>query len=132
MSLKEDILTKAFRFELAFDGEPEHVGVFQGVSDIGLAEDEVNSFLSEFSDLKIPELSRNSESWFTLLGLKEFFEAIKNFSAKLEETGWSILMYVRDMTVQEVKTAKYRDAYQIVLNSKTSDIRNLVPMELVA
>ena len=55
MSLKEDILTKAFRFELAFDGEPEHVGVFQGVSDIGLAEDEVNSFLSEFSDLKIPE-----------------------------------------------------------------------------
>ena len=41
-------------------------------------------------------------------------------------------MYVRDMTVQEVKTAKYRDAYQIVLNSKTSDIRNLVPMELVA
>lgn len=130
--MKEDILTKAFRFELAFDGEPEHVGVFQGVSDIGLAEDEVNSFLSEFSDLKIPELSRNSESWFTLLGLKEFFEAIKNFSAKLEETGWSILMYVRDMTVQEVKTAKYRDAYQIVLNSKTSDIRNLVPMELVA
>ena len=77
--MKEDILTKAFRFELAFDGEPEHVGVFQGVSDIGLAEDEVNSFLSEFSDLKIPELSRNSESWFTLLGLKEFFEAIKNF-----------------------------------------------------
>ena len=130
--MKEDILTKAFRFELAFDGEPEHVGVFQGVSDIGLAEDEVNSFLSEFSDLKIPELSRNSESWFTLLGLKEFFEAIKDFSAKLEETGWSILMYVRDMTVQEVKTAKYRDAYQIVLNSKTSDIRNLVPMELVA
>ena len=130
--MKEDILTKAFRFELAFDGEPEHVGVFQGVSDIGLAEDEVNSFLSEFSDLKIPELSRNSESWFTLLGLKEFFEAIKDFSAKLEETGWSILMYVRDMTVQEVKTAKYRDAYQIVLNSKTSDIRNLVPMELTA
>ena len=127
-----EIATKAFRFELAFDGEPEHVGVFQGVSDIGLAEDEVNSFLAEFSDLKIPELSRNSESWFTLLGLKEFFEAIKDFSAKLEETGWSILMYVRDMTVQEVKAAKYRDAYQIVLNSKTSDIRNLVPMELTA
>lgn len=132
MSLKEDILTKAFRFELAFDGEPEHVGMFQGLSDIGLAEDEVNSFLSEFSDLKIPELSRNSESWFTLLGLKEFFEAIKDFSAKIEETGWSILMYVRDMTVQEVKAAKYRDSYQIVLDAKTSDIRNLVPMELTA
>ena len=41
-------------------------------------------------------------------------------------------MYVRDMTVQEVKTATYRDSYQIVLDAKASDIRNLVPMELTA
>lgn len=39
---------KFYRYELAFDGEPQGIGLFQGIDDMGLTDEEVSGILRKF------------------------------------------------------------------------------------
>lgn len=48
---------KLFRFELAFDGEPQDIGILRGLDDIGLPEGVSVNIEEDFNELPCPKLS---------------------------------------------------------------------------
>ena len=66
-----------FRFALAFDGEPQGVGLFTGLRDVGLRQESEDRILEGFKELKIPAAYGDPEApgistarfWFTEEGV---------------------------------------------------------------
>lgn len=63
---------KLFRFELAFDGEPQDIGILRGLDDIGLPEGVSVNIEEDFNELPCPKFSEAVSFWFTEFGVQTF------------------------------------------------------------
>ena len=101
-----------YRFMLAFDGIPQGVGVFQGLTDTGLSKASQNAFYKAFDCLESPELedAEYPEFWFTELGLDTFHQVLDDLAAKLEPLGWSLMGGVME---DDMSQTIYSDPFQV-------------------
>lgn len=81
-----------YRFELAFDGEPQGVGFLQGAEDVGLDNKDLLSLLDPFEKLPSPYLDEplGAMFFFTEEGMDKFMPYINAFVKALEPHGWSL------------------------------------------
>lgn len=102
---------KLFRFELAFDGEPQGVGFLQGLDDVGLWSIVRDELYSLFDSLPICELDEPDgvSFWFTEAGLRKYEGAINRVSNEITEEGWQLIGAVIDDSLEDVL---YRDDFQ--------------------
>ena len=65
-------MPKLYRYTLAFDGQPQNIGLFQGLYDVGLDDTVIDRINAEFSTLKAPDLDEPAEFYFTEAGRKKY------------------------------------------------------------
>lgn len=103
---------KLFRFELAFDGEPQGVGFMQGTYDIGLPKLITSNLYSLFDELPYHELNYEEDTisfWFTEYGLDYFGEAINKVIKDIAEKNWQ---FVGAIMEDDLSCAIYKDEFQ--------------------
>ena len=81
-------MSRLFRFELAFSGEPQGVGFLQGLDDVGLLGFIRDDLYSLFDTLPIYELDEPVSFWFTEDGLRQYEDAINRIADEVSENGW--------------------------------------------
>lgn len=114
-NLKEDL--KGYRYILTFDGEPQGIGMFQGLSEIDRDEEYIESLEDLFKELEIPEevfiKNRFTTSYFTEKGLEKFKSAIDTLQqAYREYSGFDIELITEDIPEDKIV---YQDEYQIII-----------------
>lgn len=114
-----------YRFELAFDGEPQDIGLLQGVDDIPMLALVRDAFYGMFGSLNSPDVFSEDDSkvvfWFTEEGLKKYSNAINFIIPELEKNNWQVIaMPLRfDSGVSNFLTmddALYEDAFQVAFS----------------
>lgn len=129
-----------YRFELAFDGEPQDVGFLQGIDDIGLGTKTEACLLDQFAELACPDLAsilmgEQVSFWFNQEGMETFLPAIRNVQTHILDRGWEILFAVMDVTAEELKErAVYADKHQAAFHTEwvkdgLPEYRPLPPMD---
>lgn len=104
-----------FRFELAFDGEPQDVGLLQGLEDVGLPTDVCGNLYEGFASLKSPDLETDDgpvSFWFSGDGLEKYGESIDLIQKTIIEKGWSLIVSTMKMDASDMANAVYQDEYQ--------------------
>lgn len=116
------------RFELSFDGQPQGVGMFQGLPDVGLTVPQYSKALSLFEDLPSPYIDLrdcNFETvsfWFTPNGLITFSPKIKRLREAITPHSWDLIKAeIDDQYVDPV----YKDRYQMAV--PVEQAKNLMP-----
>lgn len=116
------------RFELSFDGQPQGVGMFQGLPDVGLTVPQYSKALSLFEDLPSPYIDLRDcdfetvSFWFTPAGVKRFSGAIRELRRAISDYGWELLKAeIDDQYVDPI----YEDAYQMAV--PVGQAKNLMP-----
>ena len=84
-------MSRLFRFELAFSGEPQGVGFLQGLDDVGLLGFIRDDLYSLFDTLPIYELDEPVSFWFTEDGLRQYEDAINRLQTKCQKMAGSLL-----------------------------------------
>ena len=110
---------KLYRFELAFDGEPQGVGLLTGLDATGLPPGRSDRLVAMFDDLALPEeLGTPVRFWFTQAGILRFADAVAEIMREIEPHGWTVLL-----SVMERKDAHelYADEYQVAVPSSSAD-----------
>ena len=107
-----------FRFELAFDGEEQGIGLLQGWSDVLRHGEEPGGLLAAFDGLPAPELESPDGSaivfWFTQAGMNMFHEGLSMIIRTVtEHSPWSVIMSRNEASRETLDAALYRDGYQI-------------------
>jgi len=102
-------MSRLYRFELAFDGEPQGVGFLQGLDDIGLWNVVTSNLYSLFDILPAPKLDESVSFWFTEYGVAWFEDAINQVIDEIAENNWQLLGAVIDDDLQE---SIYHDEFQ--------------------
>ena len=130
-----------YRCELTFDGEPQDVGIFQGLDD---AVPNEASYLSDelFSELLCPVVDADFLyeplcCWFTETGLGHFVSEMQTLSSYLDEAGWGICAAVIEAAPenavyldrdQAVFTVEYlQKGYEMVEIGRIEDTIKLSP-----
>lgn len=103
---------RLYRFELAFDGECQDVGLFDGIYETGLDQAHAERLLDAFADLPIPDVTESSEFWFTEAGVLKFKDRVADIVAAVEPHGWSVVTRVRTGTPERIL---YSDDYQVAV-----------------
>lgn len=106
---------KLFRFELAFNGEPQGVGFLQGIIDISLQKSVEDNLYSLFDRLPSPELDYGGDPvtfWFTEYGLECFGDAINTVIKAITQINWQILG--ASMEEYDLSHAVYNDKFQVL------------------
>lgn len=116
---------KFYRFELAFDGEPQDVGFFQGIDDIGIPIALRQKLYQPFNErLESPMVEADDCSavvfFFTEQGLAQFAKDIDCIIQVIEPMGWSLLASV--MEEPDYDNALYHDQYQAAWSRTYLDI----------
>ena len=104
-------MEKLYRFELAFEGEPQDVGFLQGLDDVGLWPELTEELYALFDGLPIRELETEERisCWFTEAGLERFGDAIDRIIDEISGAGWQLIgASIR----ANLTDALYRDEYQ--------------------
>ena len=114
-NLNEDY--KGYRYILTFDGEPQGIGMFQGLSEIDRDEEYIESLEDLFKELEIPEevfiKNRFTTSYFTEKGLEKFKSAIDTLQQTYREySGFDIELITEDIPEDKIV---YQDEYQIII-----------------
>ena len=81
---------KLFRFELAFDGEPQDIGILRG-----------------------PKLSEAVSFWFTEFGVQTFQATLDYLVEQSMELNWQILY--AELPGVSISKALYADQFQVAL-----------------
>lgn len=102
---------KLFRFELAFDGIPQEIGVMTGLDEIGLRQDVAVNIESDFNELYVPHLCEEVSFWFTELGAQTYQPTIDFLAEHSRELNWQILY--AEMPEGDVSKAIYTDEFQV-------------------
>lgn len=108
-------MAKLYRFELAFDGEPQGVGFPQGLTDVELWKPVETDLYDCFESLPVPKLAPGLELdepvsfWFTEEGLSAFDDSINRVADEIAEKNWQLLgMWME----ADLTDAIYHDKYQ--------------------
>lgn len=104
---------KLFRFELAFDSEPQGIGVLRGLDDIGLPEGVSVNIEEDFNELPCPRLSEAVSFWFTEFGVQTFLATLDYLVEQSRKLNWQVL-YAEIPKVCASK-ALYADEFQVAL-----------------
>ena len=104
-----------YRFELAFDGEPQGVGFLQGLDDVGFTTARKERLMQPFNKhLAIPDVESEDDSavvfFFTEQGLMRFAKDLNRIIKAIEPHGWSLIATV--MEEDDFTHALYSDEYQ--------------------
>lgn len=107
-----------YRFELAFLGEPQDVGILQGLEDTPLPFVLTEEIYSYFNRLPVPEDLETPDdspivSLFTKKGLKEFADALNVIIFELEPFNWQVIGRSFELDPQH---AIYQDEYQVAFS----------------
>lgn len=113
-----------YRFELTFDGEPQHVGLFQGL-DCAVPDGTDDLINNLFPFLPIPETEPTHDGgplccWFTERGLDACTSGLREISLRLDGTGWGLCAAVIDAGPAD---AVYADSFQAVFRERQLDGR---------
>ena len=104
---------KLYRFMLAFDGEPQGVGILQGLEDSGIDFSVSEDLYKAFGNLPCPTLESPDDSpiecWFREKGIAEFGNAIDEIIYELSLVNWQVLGQVIE---ESVEGSLYADDYQ--------------------
>lgn len=103
---------RMYRFELAFCGEPQGVGLLQGLQDAVPNRQKRDRLYAMFDELPVPELDWDDpvEFWFREAGVRKFESAINTIIDTLADIDWQVLGCVMDD--DSVQNAIYFDEYQ--------------------
>lgn len=104
---------KLFRFELAFDGEPQDIGILRGLDDIGLSEGVSVNIEEDFNELPCPKLSEAVSFWFTEFGVQTFQATLDYLVEQSMELNWQILY--AELPGVSISKALYADQFQVAL-----------------
>lgn len=104
---------KLFRFELAFDGEPQDIGILRGLDDIGLPEGVLVNIEEDFNELPCPKLSEAVSFWFTEFGVQTFQATLDYLVEQSRELNWQILY--AELPGMSISKALYADQFQVAL-----------------
>lgn len=114
-------MERLYRFELAFDGEPQRVGFLQGLADIGLWYPVEVDLYAEFDILPAPKLEapelnlgEKISFWFTEDGLNTFESAINRVADEIAEKNWQLL---GSWMEADIKDSIYHDQYQAAFSA---------------
>lgn len=104
-------MSKFYRFELAFDGQPQGVGFLQGLTDTGLPKSITDDIYHEFDLLpaQILEDPGLPVFFFTEAGLNRFGAALDRIISELGEINWQLLGYTME---DDPANAIYHDVWQ--------------------
>ena len=107
-----------YRFELAFSGEPQDVGILQGLEDTPISFPVSDEIYRMFDSLSVPEDLETSDGsavvcWFTKKGLSQFADAINAMIWELEPFDWQVIGKSADLDPQY---AIYQDDLQIAFS----------------
>lgn len=105
------MLTNLFRFELAFDGEPQEIGILRGLDDIGLPEGVALNIEADFNELPIPHITKAASFWFTERGLLTFQTTLDYLAEHSRELNWQLLY--AGMPQVDMSKALYADELQV-------------------
>lgn len=113
---------KLYRFETVFQNEPQDVGFFQVLYDIGLPEGMPERLENLFVGLPmaIRLIDVPAKFWFTAAGIIRFHDAIKAVASALRRCGWGLVMAVTD-EAQVAGAVAYRDEYQVAVRTAAFD-----------
>ena len=101
---------KLFRFELAFDGEPQDIGILRGLDDIGLPEGVSVNIEEDFNELPCPKFSEAVSFWFTEFGVQTFQATLDYLVEQSMELNWQILY--AELPGVSISKALYADQFQ--------------------
>lgn len=104
---------KLFRFKLAFDGEPQDIGILRGLDDIGLPEGVSVNIEEDFNELPCPKLSEAVSFWFTEFGVQTFQATLDYLVEQSRELNWQILY--AELPGMSISKALYADQFQVAL-----------------
>ena len=104
---------KLFRFELAFDGEPQDIGILRGLDDIGLPEGVSVNIEEDFNELPCPKFSEAVSFWFTEFGVQAFQATLDYLVEQSMELNWQILY--AELPGVSISKALYADQFQVAL-----------------
>lgn len=101
------------RYELYVEDEPQDVGIFRGLDELGLSDDFVKGLMWQFDrNLKVPKPVRHTQSWFTQAGEEMFRQDIDKVIAVYEEDGF---FEVRRIEKEYLEDIVYEDEYQVLI-----------------
>ena len=107
-----------YRFMLAFDGEPQDVGILQGLGETDIPYANKLDLLSKFESLPAPTLETPDggyvECWFTEKGVQEYADAINEIIDELYPNNWQVLAHTMKDDLSQVI---YQDEYQVAYSS---------------
>lgn len=108
-------IVKLFRFELAFDREPQGVGFLQGLADVGLWDIVTANLYSLFDTLPVCVLDEVEpvSFWFTEAGLELYGDAINQVIDEISEENWQLLGASMN---DNLENAVYKDAFQVAFS----------------
>lgn len=109
---------KAFRFELAYQGELRNLGFLQEIDEIGLPIHDEAELINLFDSLACPVIRKPASFWFTTLGLKTYGNAIWRVQKAIIPHGWSLVYAIIDISTGDLKNAIYEDPEQIAFHAK--------------
>ena len=109
---------KYWRFQLAFDGEPQGVGFLTGIEDVGLPGDKEVDLLDEFQSLPCPTVYCPCEFWFTAEGVHKYRTALQKMAEQISPYNWTLTYAMMDASVEDYNAAVYKDALQIAWDKK--------------
>ena len=104
-----------YRFELAFSGEEQDVGLLQGLADTSLSPSVIEELYHSFDLLPLPPILETPDDsavvfLFTEKGVREFANAINNIIFELRSYDWQVIAMPFQL---EPKFALFCDEYQI-------------------
>lgn len=105
-------MERLFRFELAFDGEPQNVGFLEGLADIGLPKNQQDAFYAAFSSLPAPDLygEETVSFWFTQKGMEKYKQIINEIIQAISPYGWEIIGSSMEANIED---CVYQDDLQV-------------------
>lgn len=106
---------RLYRFELAFDGQPQNVGLFQDLE--AISPRQAQQIRELFNELPVPDLNAIAEkapvsSWFTEQGIYKFLPQLKQVNDWLTGRGWNLAGAAIDVSPAMLV---YRDEHQAAI-----------------
>lgn len=106
-----------FRFKMAFDGHYQDCGLFNGLYEVGLPENQPYLIEKLFRGLHKPNCCEPCVFWFTAEGLIEYKDALLYVIAAISPYAWSLIMTETEL-ISCNSNIIYEDPYQVAVRKE--------------